>query len=52
VDPAFPKGDISFLDGIAPQSNKISVVNAPLMGPQGEPNYPTGDYRRTLYFRF
>ncbi|MFO8026667.1 MAG: glycoside hydrolase family 2 TIM barrel-domain containing protein [Opitutales bacterium] len=52
VDPAFPKGDLSFLDGIAPQSNKISHVTAPLMGPQGEPNYPTGDYRRTLYFRF
>jgi hypothetical protein len=52
VDPAFPKGDISFLDGIAPQSNKISVVDAPLMGPQGEPNRPNGDYRRTLYFRF
>ena len=52
VNPAFPKGDISFLDGIAPQSNKITSVNAPKMGPQGEPNYPTGDYRRTLYFCF
>jgi len=52
VDPDFPKGDISFLDGIAPQSNKISHVNAPKMGPQGEPNYPDGNFRRTLYFKF
>ena len=52
TNPPFPKGDLSFLDGIAPQGNKISSVNAPKMGPQGEPNRPDGDYRRTLFFRF
>jgi hypothetical protein len=50
--PPFPKGHLSFLDGIAPQGNKISVVDAPKMGPQGEPNEAQGDYRRTLYFHF
>ena len=52
TDPEFPVGDLSFLDGIGPQGNKIRSVDAPSMGPQGEPNRATGDYRRTLYFHF
>ena len=48
----FPKGNLSFLDGINPQSTKISTLDAPDMGPQGEPNEAKGDYSRTLYFHF
>ena len=47
---AFPSGDISFLDGIAPIGNKFHSANA--TGPQGEPNDAKGDYAHTLFFYF
>ncbi len=46
----FPKGDISFLDGIAPIGNKFHSANA--TGPQGAPNDAKGDYQHTVYFYF
>lgn len=47
---AFPDGDISFLDGIAPIGNKFhgAVAN----GPQSAPNDAKGDYGHTLFFYF
>jgi hypothetical protein len=46
----YPAGGISFLDGIAPIGNKFHDVSA--LGPESRPNAATGDYHRTLYFRF
>ncbi|MGP3982531.1 glycoside hydrolase family 2 TIM barrel-domain containing protein [Streptomyces sp. KR80] len=46
----FPPGDISFLDGIPAIGNKFHATDA--LGPESRPNLATGDYRRTLYFRF
>jgi len=46
----YPKGDISFLDGIPPIGNKFqSPANE---GPEGAQNTASGDYSRTLYFLF
>jgi len=47
---AFPSGDISFLDGIAPIGNKFHKAGD--TGPQGEPNQAAGDYSRTISFYF
>ena len=47
---AFPTGDISFLDGIAPIGNKFH--DAAATGPQGAPNIARGDYEHTLFFHF
>ncbi|UOX90796.1 glycoside hydrolase family 2 [Amycolatopsis sp. FBCC-B4732] len=46
----YPAGGISFLDGIAPIGNKFHDVTA--LGPESRPNAATGDYHRTVYFRF
>jgi hypothetical protein len=46
----YPAGGISFLDGIAPIGNKFHGVSA--LGPESRPNAATGDYHRTVYFRF
>ena len=47
---AFPNGDISFLDGIAPIGNKFHDAKA--NGPQSAPNQAKGLYQHTLYFYF
>lgn len=53
TDPPFPKGDLSFLDAIPPQGNKIGKpVDAPGMGPQGSPNWLNHNIHRTLYLKF
>ncbi len=53
TNPPFPKGDLSFMDAIPPQGNKIGKpVDAPGMGPQGSGNRLDGDIYRTIYFKF
>jgi hypothetical protein len=53
TNPPFPKGDLSFMDAIPPQGNKIGKpVDAPGMGPQGSPTRLDGDVYRTIYFKF
>jgi hypothetical protein len=47
---AYPKGDISFLDGIPPVGDKF--ITAAQNGPEGQKNTASGDYSRTLYFFF
>jgi hypothetical protein len=47
---AFPSGDISFLDGIAPIGNKFHA--AADTGPQSTPSNARGDYEHTLFFHF
>ncbi|HEX8236017.1 MAG TPA: glycoside hydrolase family 2 TIM barrel-domain containing protein [Abditibacteriaceae bacterium] len=47
---AFPAGDISFLDGIAPMGSKFEKPSD--TGPEGAPNVATGDYQRTIYLYF
>ena len=47
---AFPTGDISFLDGIAPVGNKFHDAKA--NGPQSAPNDAKGTYKHTLFFYF
>ncbi|MEV0403166.1 glycoside hydrolase family 2 TIM barrel-domain containing protein [Actinoallomurus sp. NPDC050550] len=47
---AFPGGDISFLDGIAPIGDKNHAASQ--TGPSGQPNSGDGDYRRTIWFSF
>jgi hypothetical protein len=47
---AYPKGDISFLDGIPPVGDKFTT--AAQHGPEGQKNTASGDYSRTLYFFF
>jgi hypothetical protein len=46
----YPAGDISFLDAIPPMGDKFAAADQ--RGPQGLPNVATGNYARTLYFRF
>jgi hypothetical protein len=46
----FPAGDISFLDAIPAIGTKFDAATK--LGPEGQPNQATGDYHRTLYFRF
>uniref|UniRef100_UPI001E359AA2 glycoside hydrolase family 2 TIM barrel-domain containing protein n=1 Tax=Amycolatopsis sp. CA-128772 TaxID=2073159 RepID=UPI001E359AA2 len=46
----YPAGNVSLLDGIAPVGNKFHGVAA--LGPESRPNAATGDYHRTVYFRF
>ncbi len=53
TNPPFPKGDLSFMDAIPPQGNKIGKpVDAPGMGPQGSRTRLAGDIYRTIYFKF
>ncbi|WP_329236401.1 NEW3 domain-containing protein [Actinoallomurus sp. NBC_01490] len=47
---AFPGGNISFLDGIAPIGDKNH--EPPQTGPSGQPNSGAGDYRRAVWFSF
>jgi hypothetical protein len=46
----YPSKGLSFLEGIAPIGNKFHSVGA--LGPESQPNVATGDYHRTIYFRF
>jgi hypothetical protein len=46
----FPGGDISLLDGIPAMGTKFDQATS--LGPESQPNLATGDYRRTIYFRF
>jgi hypothetical protein len=46
----YPSKGLSFLDGIAPIGNKFHSAGA--LGPESQPNVATGDYHRTIYFRF
>ena len=46
----YPSKGLSFLDGIAPIGNKFHGAGA--LGPESQPNVATGDYHRTVYFRF
>jgi hypothetical protein len=48
--PAFPSGDISFLDGIQPIGDKF--LGAADLGPEGQANTAAGDYLHRLYFYF
>lgn len=50
VDPAFPKGDISILNGITPIGTKFSQPEDE--GAQGERNHFKGNYKGTVYLRF
>lgn len=51
VNPPFPDGNISFLNGISPIGTKFTMANAE--GPQGQKNKYDGDtLKGTLYFRF
>ncbi len=47
---AFPSGDISFLDGIAPIGNKFTKASD--TGPEGAPNTGAGNYKHTIYLHF
>ncbi len=46
----FPAGDISFLDAIPAIGTKFD--QAANLGPESQRSVATGEYRRTLYFRF
>ncbi len=46
---AYPSGDISLLDGIAPIGTKFSKPAD--TGPEGEPNNPAAAYEKALYYR-
>ncbi|MEO6089998.1 MAG: glycoside hydrolase family 2 TIM barrel-domain containing protein [Umezawaea sp.] len=46
----FPGGDLSFLDAIPAIGNKFQSTTE--LGPQSQPAIATGDYHRTLHFRF
>ncbi|WP_436761341.1 glycoside hydrolase family 2 TIM barrel-domain containing protein [Streptosporangium sp. V21-05] len=46
----YPAGGISFLDGIPAIGDKFLPANR--LGPESQPNVATGDYHRTVYFRF
>jgi hypothetical protein len=46
----YPAGGLSFLDGIPPIGNKFHNVGQ--LGPESQPNTATGDYHRSIYFRF
>jgi hypothetical protein len=47
---AYPSKGLSFLDGIPAIGNKFHSAAA--LGPESRPNVATGDYRRSVYFRF
>ncbi|WP_238596594.1 glycoside hydrolase family 2 TIM barrel-domain containing protein [Abditibacterium utsteinense] len=47
---AFPGGDISWMDGIAPIGNKFH--EAEVNGPQSGPNEAKGDYAHTIHLFF
>ncbi|MFC4590834.1 glycoside hydrolase family 2 TIM barrel-domain containing protein [Sphaerisporangium corydalis] len=46
----YPAGGISFLDGIPAIGDKF--LPAAEHGPESQPNVATGDYHRTVFFRF
>ena len=46
----FPAGDISFLDAIPPIGDKFSAVDT--LGPESALAVATGEYTRTIHFRF
>ncbi len=46
----YPDGGISFLDGIPAIGNKFHGATA--LGPESRPYVATGDYHRSVYFRF
>jgi hypothetical protein len=46
----YPAGDISFLDGIPAIGNKFAAATA--LGPDSQPVIATGDYHRSVHFRF
>lgn len=48
--PPFPRGDISFLQGIAPIGTKFTRPEN--LGPTGLKNFARGYYSATLYFHF
>ena len=50
TDAPFPRGDISFLHGIAPIGTKFK--RAENTGPSGEQNEAKGEYSGVLYFHF
>jgi len=50
VTSAFPGGNISFLQGIAPIGNKFHAPNQ--TGPQGQKNAVTGSFNQTVYMNF
>jgi hypothetical protein len=51
VNPPFPSGNISFLNGISPMGTKFTKADAE--GPQSQKNIYIGEtIRGTLYFRF
>lgn len=50
VNPAFPSGNISIMNGITPIGTKFS--RADQEGPQGEKNHFNGPVKGTVYFRF
>ncbi|WP_131018894.1 glycoside hydrolase family 2 TIM barrel-domain containing protein [Paenibacillus thalictri] len=45
-----PSGDISFLDGIPAIGDKFDMADA--KGPEGQKNKASGDYARTISFKF
>ena len=46
----YPAGGISFLDGIPAIGNKFHGATS--LGPESQPVVATGDYHRSVYFRF
>lgn len=50
VNPAFPSGNISIMNGITPIGTKFSKPDQE--GPQGEKNHYNGPVKGTVYFRF
>ncbi|MGE5420551.1 MAG: glycoside hydrolase family 2, partial [Chloroflexota bacterium] len=50
VDPAFPDGNISILNGIPAIGTKFSKADQE--GPQGSKNHFKGPVKGTVYFRF
>ncbi|WP_238412903.1 glycoside hydrolase family 2 TIM barrel-domain containing protein [Saccharothrix deserti] len=46
----FPAGGISLLDGIPAMGNKFHAAET--LGPESRKNVATGEYRRTVHFRF
>jgi hypothetical protein len=50
VNPAYPSGTVSFLDGIAPMGDKFEAASA--TGPAGQANTATGLYANEVNFFF
>jgi hypothetical protein len=50
TDPGFANGTFSFLDAIPPIGDKFKAP--PSLGPEAAWNHPSGDYIKTLYFKF